>query len=73
MFWNQVEKEKENRKKRELEKEREREREWVYVCCGEKTRGKKKKRNVWMKEGKNNIKNKKWQFKNATQYFHNKS
>ena len=43
MFWNQVEKEMENRKKRELEKEREREREWVYVCCGEKTRGKKKK------------------------------
>ena len=73
MFWNQVEKEKGKQKKERVgERKREREREWVYVCCGEKTRGK-KKRNVWMKEGKNNIKNKKWQFKNATQYFHNKS
>ena len=43
---------------------------WVYVCGGEKTREKKKKkRNVWMKEMKR-IRNHNLEI--LSQYFHNK-
>ena len=52
-FWNQVEKEKEVEKKRGGWRQ-----EWVYVCGGEKTREKKKKKRMDGRK-KNNIKNKK--------------
>ena len=78
-FWNQVEKEKEVEKKKGEDGDRS-----GYTCVvekkqeekkkhmdkrNEKTREKKKKKNIWIKEMKNNIKNKKLQFKNATTIF----
>ena len=41
MIWNELEKEKEGRQRKGV----------GYVCGGEKTKRKKKKRNVWMTDG----------------------
>ena len=69
-FWNQVEKKKKKQRKKRVGWRQ----EWVYMCGEEKI---KEKKTVWMKERKNNTKNKKLQFRNATtifsQYFHKKS
>ena len=75
MFQNQVEKEKEKKvdkervgeRKREggsgikwkVEKKKERMEKYGYTCGVKKKQKNKKKGNVWMKEMKNNIKNKK--------------
>ena len=74
MFYNQVEKEKREREREreresDLESSRKRKRvelEWVYMCGREKTRKKKCTDEI---ERKNNIKNKKWQLRNASTIF----
>ena len=42
-------KRRERERESDLESSRKRKKEWVYVCGGEKTRKKKRKRNIWMK------------------------
>ena len=61
-FWNQVEKKKKKQRKKWVGWRQ----EWVYMCGEEKI---KEKKTVWMKERKNNTKNKKLQFRNATTIF----